>query len=158
MVEIEINIENLDESLTRLIKLGRDLTPINRGIAGILADIPERAFREQEDPATGEAWAKLSPVTVQRRGASTPILQVSGQLAASMQSEYGRDFSRVYTNKEYATTMFFGAKKGEFGKTKRGAPIPWGDIPARRFFGLSETDEDDIMDLIHNAVQAAIAG
>lgn len=158
MVEIEINIEDLDASLTRLINLGRDLTPLNRGIAGILAEIPERAFREQADPATGEAWESLSPVTVKRRGSATPILQVSGQLAASMQSEYGRDFARAFTNKIYATTMHYGAKKGEFGKTKRGALIPWGDIPARPLFGLSRDDEEDIMDFIRKGVQAALFG
>ena len=158
MIEIEINIEDLDARLTSLIALGRDLTPVNRGIAGILADIPERAFREQADPATGEAWAALSPVTVKRRGSATPILQVSGQLAGSMQSEYSRDFSRVYTNKEYATTMFYGAKQGEFGRTKRNGPIPWGDIPGRRFFGISKQDEDDLVDFVRNAVQAALSG
>lgn len=158
MVEIEINIEDLDASITRLVNLGRDLTPINRGIAGILADIPERAFREQADPATGEAWEALSPVTVKRRGSATPILQVSGQLAGSMQSEYGRDFSRVYTNKEYATTMFYGAKQGEFGRTKRNGPIPWGNIPGRRFFGIGKQDEDDLVDFVRNAVQAALSG
>ena len=158
MIEIEINIKDLDDSLTRLIKLGRDLTPINRGIAGILADIPERAFADQAEPATGEAWAALSPVTVARRGSATPILQVSGQLAGSLQSEYGRDFARVSTNKIYATTMFFGAKKGEFGKTKRGAPIPWGDIPGRRFMGLGEQDEADLMDFVRDAVEAVLAG
>lgn len=157
MIEIEINIKDLDESLTRLIALGRDLTPINRGIAGILADIPERAFAEQADPATGEAWAALSPVTVARRGSATPILQVSGQLAASMQSDYGREFASLATNKIYATTMFFGAKQGEFGKTRRGGPIPWGDIPGRRFMGIGKQDEADIMDFVRDAVEAILA-
>ena len=156
MVEIEINLKNLDDGLSRLIALGRDPTPIHRGVAGILADIPERAFREQADPVTGEAWAELSPVTVSRRGSATPILQVSGQLAGSMQSEYGRDFARVSTNKIYATTMFFGAKKGEFGRTKRGAPIPWGDIPARPFMGIGPQDEANIMDFVRDAVAATL--
>lgn len=156
MVEIEININELEISLTRLIDLGQDLTPVSRGIAGVLADIPERAFAAQANPETGEAWEALSPVTIKRRGSATPILQVSGQLAGSVQSDYGRDFARVSINKEYATTMFFGAKQGEFGRTARGGPIPWGDIPGRPFFGLSNTDEEEIMEIVKNAVQRAL--
>ncbi len=30
---------------------------------------------------------------------------------------------------------------------KRGAPIPWGDIPARPFLGLSD-DEADVRDIV----------
>lgn len=158
MIEIIVNIDDLEDGLTRLIALGRDMTPLNRGIAGILADIPERAFRAQADPATGESWAELSPVTVARRGSARPILQVSGKLAGSIQQEYGRDFARVYTNKKQATTMHFGAKKGEFGKTKRGAPIPWGDIPARPFFGINSQDEEDIREFIQDRLRTVLEG
>ncbi len=48
----------------------------------------------------------------------------------------------------YAGTHQFGAAKGAFGSTSKGAPIPWGDIPARPFLGLSDADEADIRDLI----------
>ena len=158
MIEIEINIDDLETSLTELINLGADLTPIHRGLAGILADIPEQAFSAQANPETGEAWEALSPVTVGRRGSATPILQVSGQLAGSMQSDYGRDFARVSTGDERATTMFFGAKQGEFGRTSRGGPIPWGDIPARPFFGISDATETEIAEFVRSAVQRALLG
>ena len=41
------------------------------------------------------------------------------------------------TNVVYATTQQFGAARGEFGATRRGRPIPFGDIRARAFVGFS---------------------
>ena len=48
----------------------------------------------------------------------------------------------------YAGTHQFGAEKGAFGATSRGDPIPWGNIPARPFLGLSGDDETEIGNLI----------
>ncbi|WP_295377191.1 phage virion morphogenesis protein [uncultured Pseudacidovorax sp.] len=52
----------------------------------------------------------------------------------------------------YAGTFQFGAKSGEFGfglyNDRVGSfPIPWGDIPARAFLGLSDADRQTIADL-----------
>ena len=38
----------------------------------------------------------------------------------------------------------FGAKHRAYGKTKRGAPISWGDIPTRPFLGVSDADKKTI--------------
>lgn len=54
----------------------------------------------------------------------------------------------IGTNLIQAAVMQHGAKKGEFGKTKRGAPIPWGDIPSRAFLGISEGDKTMIMEIV----------
>jgi phage gpG-like protein len=43
----------------------------------------------------------------------------------------------------YASTFYYDARKGEFGKA-----APWGDIPARAFLGLSTADEVLIAELI----------
>jgi phage gpG-like protein len=57
---------------------------------------------------------------------------------------------------EYAAVQQFGAGKGEFGRTKRGAPIPWGDIPARPFLGLSDVDKLMVMDILNDHLAAAV--
>ena len=54
---------------------------------------------------------------------------------------------------EYAATQQFGAEQGEFGrgsfKKRNGSfPIPWGDIPARPFVGISDQDQVEILDII----------
>lgn len=158
MIEIEVNIAELEALLGRAMALGANMTPITRALAGVLADIPERAFANQADPVTGQAWAPLSPTTVKRRGSATPILQVSGLLAGSIQSESGPDFARVTTATVYAPTHQFGAKKGAFGTTKRGRPIPWGDIPARRFLGVGPEDEEELAQTALEGLQRALAG
>ena len=109
---------------------------------------------------TGEPWADLSDVTKARREKAGhwpgPILQVKGQLAASIESGYGKDFAQAGSNKVYAPVMFFGAEKGAFGKNKRGGPIPWGDIPARRMLGLNADDEVDILDILETEILGAL--
>lgn len=158
MVEIEVNTTGVDELLARAIALGANMTPVSQALAGVLADIPERAFAGQRDPATGAPWAELSPVTVARRGSARPILQVSGILASSFQAESGADFARVTTNVPYATTQHFGAKKGQFGRNRRGSPIPWGDIPARPMVGVGPTDEEEIAQTAASVLRRVLAG
>ncbi|MEX3556612.1 MAG: hypothetical protein VB131_08845, partial [Burkholderia gladioli] len=70
------------------------------------------------------------------------ILQQSGKLAASVQPMSNAREAGLTTNRKYATTMFFGAKKGQFGRDGRNHPIPWGDIPARRFFPVRGPEND----------------
>ena len=158
MIDIIVKSEAAQALCNRLVALGRDTTPLTRVFAGILMDASQRAFERQADPVTGEKWAGLSPVTVKRRGSSTPILRVSGQLASAVQSEHGPDFARLTVAKAYAGTMFFGAKRGQFGSTSRGAPIPWGDIPARRFMGLGPEDENEIGVEGSRALQRILGG
>lgn len=161
MIELEVNFDGLEEGLTRLIALGRDMSPIARQVAGVLADAPERAFAGQRDPVTGRGWHDLSPVTIARRaqkGHDGPILQVSGLLAGSIQADSGRDYAIVGTNEPHAPTHQFGAVRGAFGRTRRGGPIPWGNIPPRPFLGVGPEDEEEILDIIRAEVQNALTG
>ncbi|GAB6127314.1 phage virion morphogenesis protein [Humidesulfovibrio idahonensis] len=124
MIDIEVNIDSLNKGLTRLAELGRNMTPLTRDLAEIMKGGVDRAFKDEVDPATGEKWHPLSPVTLARRakaGHTGSILQVTGQLAASIQTEHGPHHALVGTNKVYARTHQEGAAKGSFGTAKRGA-------------------------------------
>ncbi|KJR41707.1 phage virion morphogenesis protein, partial [Candidatus Magnetoovum chiemensis] len=57
------------------------------------------------------------------------------------------DSVKIGSNVIYAATHQFGAKKGSFGKTKRNAPIPWGNIPARPLLPSDDLPKDDMNDL-----------
>lgn len=123
MIEIEVNIDSLHAGLTRLAQLGQNMTPLTRDLAEIMKGGVDRAFADEEDPATGAKWHPLSPATLARRakaGHTGKILQVSGQLAASIQTEHGPHHASVLTSDERAPTHQFGAKKGSFGTAKRG--------------------------------------
>jgi phage gpG-like protein len=99
--------------LERLIRANSDLAPLMRSIKGFMLDRVEENFAQEGRPK----WAPLSPVTVERRGNSGPILQRSGQLAASVSGRSPTPRSAtVGTNKIYGPTQQFGAKKGQFGQ------------------------------------------
>ncbi|MCY1187589.1 Phage virion morphogenesis family protein [compost metagenome] len=54
------------------------------------------------------------------------------------------------TDRPYGAAMQFGMSKGYAGKTRRGASIPWGDIPARPYLGLSAEDDVEILAIIED--------
>jgi len=54
----------------------------------------------------------------------------------------------VGTNLVYGAAHQFGMVKGYAGRTRRGAPIPWGNIPPRPFLGLSADDETEIVRIL----------
>lgn len=146
-IEIVHNAGEITAALNRLLARGNDLTEPMAAIAAVMESATEEAFANQADPTTGVPWAPLSDTTQTQRSkqGSWPgqVLQVSGGLAASIESQSDSHSASIGTNKIYAPVHFFGASKGEFGN---GAP--WGDIPARPFLGLSNEDENDILGIL----------
>ena len=160
MIEINLDVE-IGQGLSRLQNLFDDMTPFYQNISEILKEASRRAFRDQADPSSGASWAPLSPVTVKRRGSSKPILKVTGDMEASVWPGFNGYSAWISSNIVYAKTQFFGAKKGAFGYSigghfRRVTPIPWGDIPARRFMGLGQEDKDEIVDFIKNKIKQAV--
>ncbi len=167
-IRIELRDEELRRKLSDLVAAGSDLSTATRAIADHLKKITERAFETESDPSTGAAWADLSDVTVARREKSGRVrakgakkLDADGDLKRSITVDHDATTAAVGTNLAYATTQHFGASKGQFGigsfNTKEGSfQIPWGDIPARPFFGLSPADEDAILGIIERHIASAI--
>ena len=158
MIEIEVNTDAVQGILANLIALGANMTPITQKLSEILIDIPARAFVSKADPATGMPWAPLSPTTIARRGGDARILEDSGALSSHFESRFGPDFAQAGTATVYAPTHQFGAKKGAFGSTSKGRPIPWGDIPARPFFGVGPEDEAEFAQVALEGLQRALVG
>lgn len=160
--KVEFQDQEVRRALNRLIELGGDLTPAMKAAAGHLEAGVEDAFDRQRSPADGAAWADLSDVTKARREKRDKwpgkILQVTGDLAGSISSGHDARSAVAGTNLVYAPTQQFGAERGEFGSTKRGAPIPWGDIPARPFLGASEETRGEIRKSINRLIRAAWRG
>jgi phage virion morphogenesis protein len=148
--DIQLDDAQAQALLSEIIQRGSDLSPVMRPISEDLRDGMEQAFEEERDPATGEPWADLSPLTIKAREKTGnwpgKILQRSGQLAASLSASHGSDFAAAGTNLAYATTHQDGAKKGAFGTMSNGSPIPWADIPARPFAGVSEETMETIVE------------
>lgn len=88
------------------------------------------------------AWAGLSPVTLARRAhGGGAILQDSGILKKSINASHTDDTATIGSNLKYAPTHQFGAKQGEFGRSDRNTPLPWGDIPARPFIPMDKNGD-----------------
>ncbi len=150
-IDVKYDDRGVREALHRLAAAGKDLTPAMRDIAQALEAAPEDSFQSEQAP-DGDPWAALSEHTKARRakkGKTGKILQVEGRLANSITSRYDAFSAEAGSNLDYAATHQFGARKGEFGSTERGSPIPFGDVPARPFLGRSDELDAEILDAVN---------
>jgi len=136
---IEIKIENkeLNHVLDKLFEKTSDLKPLMKNIAGIMTDSVEENFKQEGRP---DKWEDLKKVTIKVRTKKGywpgKILQMRGELAASITSEYSENSAIVGTNKAYAAIHQFG---GNAGKNKKA------EIPARPYLSISEDAQFDII-------------
>jgi len=105
-----------------------------------MADSIEENFEQQGRPR----WLALAPSTLkdrEKKGYTGKILQRTGGLAASVAQDSGDDFARISIAKRYAAIQNFGGRAGRGGRTQ---------IPARPFAKLSDTDIEEIQELVLN--------
>lgn len=125
-------------------ELSRRVSDISEPLNEIGIEFAERIrgqFSKGESPY-GNKWAALSAVTQAknkgRRSGGEP-LRDTGRLMASIAHQMidgGKTVSISATNVKYANTHQFGARQGQYGRTKRNGPIPWGNIPARPYMPI----------------------
>ena len=148
-IKVQLNDAAAQRSLARLVTAGTNLTPLMRVISAHLQDSAEQSFEKEQSP-DGKPWAKLSPVTVDQRKKKgyvpIKILTQRAHLARSILADWTSNEAIAGTNVIYAGTHQFGAKQGAFGTSRRGSPIPWGNIPARPFLGVSPAHNQMIVD------------
>ena len=158
-INIELDDRNVKVALNRLIRAGQDMSPAMLAVSEHLKDAALESFGHQS-ALNGTPWAQLKASTRRQRrrggfGEAGPILQRRGDLLRSIVSDHGPTFASAGANLIYATTQHFGAKKGEFGGVRTSLPgrsffqpIPWSDIPARPFLGVSDYDERKIGEIV----------
>lgn len=134
-------------------KLG-DLRPAFDDIGAYLDRSHHERFLKEEAP-DGVKWAPLSDTTTARKAKNDDrILIEEGHLLESLHYQSSSDGVQYGTDRIYGATHQFGAKAGDFGKTKSGSLIPWGDIPARPFLGISGEDRTEILDILGDFLSA----
>jgi phage gpG-like protein len=164
MITIEINDALVAAALDRLAARMADMSPVMAEIAELMLDGVMEGFASGTSP-DGLPWARKSAVTLEayaRRGLRVdqrPLHGPTGELSSeeNYHTEVGPDFVRLATNVVYAAAMQFGMAQGAAGRTKRGGPIPWGNIPARPFLGLSERTSALVVEAIERAIRNEIA-
>lgn len=148
-------LAQVQQKLDEIKRRGLALPPLLNNMGEHMLNSTQDNFSDSQAP-DGSTWAANSGVTLanylgnktgrKRKTAAAnkkPLIGISGWrsgLAGTLTYQVLGDTLVFGSNKPYAAVMHFGAKKGAFGQTKYGVPIPWGDIPARPWLGVSHTD------------------
>ncbi len=154
-IEIKIDNKAVNEKLLELAKRGENLRPLMKNIAGIFASSTEENFKEEGRP---DKWSELSEITKENRIKakqkqktrkskskekekkwSGKILQVSGQLASSVNTQYDDNSAVIGSNLDYAAIHQLGGKAGRNKKV---------EIPARPYLKLTDDDFEEILQQI----------
>ena len=142
-MEITSNTDQILLRIDQRIASAKDTTRLMKNISIDMKNKIDRRFQTESDP-NGKKWAKNTEVTIKRKG-SSKVGHDTGILASSMHSKNTRDSAVAGTNKGgkkgYAGTFNYGARKGQYGRAKNNAPIPWGNIPSRKFIGFSSNQK-----------------
>lgn len=184
-VTIALDNAEVRAALADLLGRLRDPAPALRDIGEYMLRATDERFRREQAP-DGTPWAPLRDITLLRRltakkgtlskkqtasggrtltqkGAkllgAARILRDSGDLQDTIryQLEAGGRAVAIGTDRVYGAAHQFGMPRGYAGQTKRGAPIPWGDIPPRPFLGASEQDGERILEILRDYLGQAAA-
>jgi phage virion morphogenesis protein len=137
-IEIKIDNKDIERKLLELAQKGENLRPLMKNIAGIFASATEDNFKNEGRP---DKWTELSEATKKQRTKKKKwpgqILQVSGQLASSISTQYDDESAIIGSNLDYAAIHQLG---GQAGKNKKI------EIPARPYLKLTDEDLNEILD------------
>lgn len=168
MITIEINDAQVRAVLDRLAQRGRNPRAALLEIGEELRESTLRRFSTSTAP-DGSKWAPNSPSTLARKKGNKPLIGAGKALSTQIHYRVVDDAVYIGSPMKYAAVQQFGAKMGEFGRyyqlfrqkygekdfrryagMKTGSPIPWGDIPARPFLGLSADDRKAIEAIVRD--------
>ena len=137
-IEIKIDSNDVERKLLELAQKSENLRPLMKNIAGIFASATEENFKNEGRP---DKWTELSEATKKQRTKQKKwpgqILQVSGQLASSISTQYDDESAIIGSNLDYAAIHQLG---GQAGKNKKV------EIPARPYLKLTDDDFNEILD------------
>lgn len=173
--EITIKSAEAEQALKGLKARAEDIRPLMLAIGEILIDSTKRRFVEGRGP-DGQPWApntettllrylgryktsfssrtgKLTKAGAGRAAGKKPLLGETKSLSRTINKRLDGNVLKIGSPMEYAATQQFGAKKGQFGqfsivRTRQVVSVPWGNIPARPFLGLSGDDRRSILELV----------
>ncbi|NCC91699.1 MAG: phage morphogenesis protein [Opitutae bacterium] len=157
MISIKINDQAVQSMLNSLARRVSDMTPAMRQIGEALAEGTKQRFDTASD-WDGTPWAPNTEATIlrylgatkgnfkkdgslskkgtKRAGAKKPLTGETRSLRSTIFYRASNSGVVIGSPMEYAATQQFGAMRGAFGRTRRNAPIPWGNIPPRPFLPI----------------------
>ena len=143
-IEIRIDNKAVEEALLKVASKCEDMKPLMKNIAGIMADAVEENFEQEGRP---DKWQELAESTIKKRKKTKhwpgKILQVEGQLATSITTQYDSESAVIGSNLAYAAIHQLG---GQAGKGKKV------EIPARPYLNLTEKECSQIIQKTWNSL------
>lgn len=152
MLDVTLDASQIGSALEELARRLGDLTTPFNDIGEYLHQSTDERFQRKVAP-DGSPWAPLSAVTLAKKK-GTGILREKGTLQDTLRKQVTSTELAFGTDRPYGAVHQFGQKKGASGKTGKGSSIPWGDIPARKYLGLSADDEIEVLFIIHEYLLA----
>jgi phage gpG-like protein len=157
VISIKVNDAPVQALLNRLAQSVKNMQPALSEIGSTLVNNIGMGFKSSTSPY-GEKWKPIGQAAIlgrmgKNKGNFTkdgkisktgqgvamsgfqPLMS-SGVLRNSITQTVEGSSVVVGTNVKYAATHQFGAKQGAYGRTRRGGPIPWGNIHARPFMPI----------------------
>lgn len=153
-ITVTIDDRAVRAALERLAQRAGHLALALEEIGEVLVQSTQGRFGSESGP-DGQRWAENRPVTLARKG-NRHILTEEGYLGDLIRPQLldgGRGLA-VGSDRKYAAVQQFGQPKGASGRTRRGAPIPWGDIPPRPFLGLSDADRERVLEILQDYLRS----
>lgn len=161
MIRIKFNAATVLAKLAKAKGELADLRPVNQDIAEYMVGATKKRFRTSTAP-DGTRWRQKQPSTLAaylRRGDGErpdPLIGPSRRLGNEITGIATSASAEIGSNLIYSGVMQEGAKKGAFGQTSRGTPVPWGDIPARVWLDVSAEDERTIIEITDEHLDEAV--
>lgn len=154
MNDVDLNDDAFLRTLDQITRHLTDMTDLMQDLGELLVDSTKQRFAEGTAP-DGTVWAPKSDATIdayRRREKKKPNTRVdfrplfgpSGRLSSEIFAQASSASVEIGSSLIYSAVQQFGAAKGEFGTAANGSSIPWGNIPARPFIGLSEEDRTKV--------------
>lgn len=157
----EINLTFAEAALAALDARLADMTPVMSDLGEYLIAATKDRFKAGTAP-DGAKWAPKSAATLQRYGARKsnrvdvrPLFGPTRLLSKKIFYEADARSVSWGSNLSYSAVMQFGAAKGAFGQMSNGSPIPWGNIPARPYIGISDEDQAQILATLEEWLEGA---
>ncbi len=176
-IMLNFSLQPGQDALDALLRAANDLTPAYKDIGEYMVPATQRRFETGTAP-DGSKWAPNSKLTLARKKGNKPGIGETRSLSTQIHYEASPDSLILGSSMEYAGTFHFGALMGAFGRyyqlsrrtkfaegdfrreagSKKGHPIPWGNIPGREFLGVSAEEQVESLAILADHFQPGAGG
>lgn len=167
-VRIQVDDARINLALQRLIRLGRNMAPVMRGITRLGEASTRQRFKKTQTSPEGKPWKpSLRVEENQKKGKrGGPTLTRGGHLRDSISGRFDATTAEWGVNRVYAAIHQFGGvirpKKAKGLRLRlandREITRKSMTMPARPYLGISDDDRAGILDLIRRRFAGAAGG